>query len=166
MRRVCEYAAGFVLVLSIGIGFAGAVGAASQKQPVHQPKALTKQTPGKRFLALLKPANVATNYFITAAGSWSSSTTLTQAEAGAQAVIKTFEIANHRLITDHWPASARFDVNTVAAADAVLIGDLEGFSHLDMNSTWLSNFQRAVSHFSAAVAIVRHDLGLPSSSAS
>ncbi len=163
---MCEYAAGFVLALSMGIGFAGAVGAASQKKPVHQPKAITKQTPGKQFLALLKPANVATDHFITAAGSWSSSTTLTQAEAGAQSVIKTFEIANHGLITDQWPAAARFDVNTVAAADAVLIGDLEGFSHLDMNSTWLSNFQRAVSHFSAAVAIVRHDLGLPSSSAS
>ena len=127
MRRVCEYVVGFVLALSIGVGFAGAAGAASQKKPVHQPKALTKQTPGKRFLVLRKPANVATNYFITAAESWSSSTTLSQAEAGAQAVIKTFEIANHGLITDHWPASARFDVNTVAAADALPIGDLEDF---------------------------------------
>ena len=158
-----EYAAGFVLALSIFVGFAGSEGAASTKRSRFIPPRPLQRGSGS---SLLQPANVATYKFAIAAGSWSSSTTHSQEEAAAQPVIRAFEKVDHGLITDQWPSAARLDLNAVAAADAALIGDLEGLSHVNLlSSTWKSNYQRVVSHLSAAVAIVRHDLGLPSSPA-
>jgi hypothetical protein len=141
-----------------GVALASAGPAAAKAKAHHNAVA-----GGKQYLALIAAPNAAIATFVAKAGKWGNSTTNTQAEAAAKPVINALRTFNRSMVNDRWPAGARTDIKGVVTADAPVIGDLQSLATVNLlsASSWTATFERDASGLGAAVAFVRHDLGLP-----
>lgn len=160
-------------VVLAGIGLAAALPAAASnhkttttthpKRKKAAAKGITTAAAGKQYLALVAPVNATLSAFGTEANGWTDSTTNAQAEADAQPAISALNSLDGKLLSDKWPAADETDIKSLVTNIAPVTGDLQGLSSVNLlnGSSWEATFQRDASNFSAAVAIVRHDLGLP-----
>jgi len=163
---------GMAVAASLVLSMAGMAGASTNhhKSKQHKPKAkvITISAAGKQYLAIVTPVNATLNAFVTRAKSWSSSTTNSEALSDAQPAITALQSAESELLADQWPSGDTADVKTLVSDIGPLSGDLQGLGTINLlnASSWASTFQRDASTLSSAVAIVRHDLGLPPASGS
>ncbi len=118
---------------------------------------------GAAYLAAVAPANTALTAFSNTANGWTSSTTNAEAEADAQPAITALQTLNTTLTNDPWPADAVADVHTLIGDMGAVSGDLQGLSSVNLldASGWTATLQRDLASTKSAVALVRHDLGLP-----
>jgi hypothetical protein len=118
---------------------------------------------GAAYLAAVALANAALTTFSNTANSWTSSTTNAEAEADAQPAITALQALNTTLTNDQWPADAVADVHTLIGDTSAVSGDLQGLSSVNLldASGWTATLQRDLASTKSAVALVRHDLGLP-----
>jgi hypothetical protein len=132
------------------------------------PKASTTTTistsaAGSAYLTAVAPANTAISTFTAKADAWTNNTTDAVAEADAQPLIAAFQKFDTTLTNAQWPAGATADVHTLIGDVGALVGDLQGLSTFNaLNaSSWEATLERDLASMSTAVALVRHDLGLP-----
>jgi hypothetical protein len=142
--------------------------AAATTSATTAPQASTTSTistaaAGSAYVADVAPANAALTTFGAKANAWTNSTTDAQAEADAQPAITALQTVNTALTDAQWPASATADVHTLIGDVGALTGDLQGLSTINLlnDSSWLATLKRDLASLSTAVALVRHDLGLP-----
>ena len=133
------------------------------KPPASTTTTISIAAAGRAYLTAVVPANAALDTFSTSAGQWTGATTNAEAEADAQPSITALQELNTTLTNGQWPSSSVPDVHTLIGDIAALAGDLQGLSTLNLldSSAWTATFQRDASSLASAVALVRHDLGLP-----
>ena len=117
------------------------------------------------YLRIVAPANSVVTTFRKKAADWNDNTTNPQAAKEAAPVIAAFEKADNELLRVDWPPATAVDVKALVTADGALIGDLNALENVDLLSAgnWANQFSQDAGKVSAAVNIVRSDLGLPPS---
>jgi|GEM_PF-3547447 hypothetical protein len=130
---------------------------------VSTPTTISTAAAGSAYLTDVAPANAALATFSAKAGAWTSSTSNTQDEADAQPATTVLRNLNTALTNGQWLAAATADVHTLIGDTGALEGALQGLSSVNLldSSAWTATFQRNVASVGTAVALVRHDLGLP-----
>ena len=124
---------------------------------------ISTATAGAAYLAAAAPANAALTTFTNTANGWTSSTTNAEAEADARPAVTALQNLDTTLANDQWPAAAVADVHTLIGDTGAVTGDLRGLSSVSLldSSGWTATLQRDLAATKSAVALVRHDLGLP-----
>jgi len=121
---------------------------------------------GQQYLTLIAPVNSAgdqAKQSLNAFGSTFTGADVAKAVAPYVTALQTF---NSAVIRVSWPAKVEPDIRALVAADAVVIGDLNGASTLTaLNaSQWVQQLNVDASKSRTASDVVRADLGLPASS--
>jgi len=159
--------AGLTLAACSSSGSPAATAAATTVPPASTTGTISTAAAGSAYLADVAPANAALTTFGARAEAWTDSTTNAQAEADAQPAIAALQTLDTALTNAQWPASSTTDVHTLIGDIGAPTGDLRGLSTISLlsDSSWLATLKRDLASLSTAVALVRHDLGLPAAAA-
>jgi hypothetical protein len=120
--------------------------------------------PARQYLSDVAPYNAAFRTFNHVGDSWTASTPGAARAAGAAPFLAAVKRLAHLLRTQHWPGSARADVQSLAALDDQVAGLLEELPELDAShlSSWQATMLHVLTLAAATSGQVHADLGLPS----
>lgn len=113
-----------------------------------------------QYLNDTKPMNRAIARFNALAD---KATTPAKTSAAVKPLEKAYETFDHRILVQTWPKNASAAIKNLYAADVVMMGDLAGVAAINVftYSQWEITSIKDGTADNAAVAIVRHVLGLP-----
>jgi hypothetical protein len=133
--------------------------------PSATPSTLTMAQAAKAYLAAAAPVNAAGTAFKAKVATWPASETGPEAEADVQPYIQADDTFRKTLLDTNWPTSIVADVHSLIAADARVSGDYSALGSLNLfgESTWETTEAADWVSLQSSVSVVRHDLGLSSS---
>ena len=86
----------------------------------------------------------------------------------AAPLVKAFENFQHALLAQTWPANSQRAIKTLASSTTAIESDLRAlsstspyFTNGGTDSAWGTTWMKDTTALVSAVALVRHDLGLP-----
>jgi hypothetical protein len=117
----------------------------------------------QEYLRIVSPANDALDTFKRKAASYTYETTAEQIAADAEPLATAMDDAANALLRVDRPPTIAADVKTLVTAEGALSGTLRAVSGQNAFSAadWLRQLYQDSGRVSAAVSIVRADLGLP-----